>query len=369
MSTVFQLTIYFISIYFPHLPLLRSDIVLIEIGARGGRKDLGRHYGQLKMQSADQRPVYRFEFKKALKKGASKAELDSCKENGFIPLLICHYVRNATSKPSEIIDYGDDYMFEIKGFNSETLYEVRPQKSVTDPSVRPPLFEKQDWIKHLTEACIHMEKDIHGRPEFKSRTVADEFKELAQKSIRLPLQIKKGKEDPIIDNEFKEFQGTIQIALYLKKKSPSIGWDNRLVELLVESYEGQTYAIIRYRDNDRTPEIKGFIDLGADPEYMAESAWAAGLEELVPAKGNVSPQMCVVNKDVPLEQKGHIKAPATEGTLTLIMTDRRRGKKSRAFIFKIPGSRTGVAFYKLVMEYAKDWKVKKLSAKALKSRV
>lgn len=328
----------------------------------GELKNRGHHYGQLRRRAGDFRSTFLFEFAKLPKQGASE-EIKAFKENAdWQRLVLCPYAREVGSKPSKIIDFADDYMFKIRGFDDDNVYEIWPKKPFYDIEPRTPRREKFYWLTHLKQACAEMEGALEGRSQQESLTNAEAVFAFEKDYFRHPL--KPGTEKDEIDDQFERFKGTIEVSVYGTKKSGSgfrLSHDKRLLEVVVETLAGQTYAILRYRDDDTSPIIKGFIDLGTDAE-KGEADWMASLADLVPTKGNIPPQpkrQAAVSKGA----KGKF-IKETKGKLTLIMPDRRNAGKLRQYVFTVPGTNTGLRFYNTVLMYAKDWKVKKLNAKS-----
>lgn len=318
--------------------------------ATGTVIDLGRHHGRLRMIPGDVSVAFFFEFQKLQRIDAAEAT-----EGIWERLVINPYSDIPRKNPSEIIDVADEYMFRIRGYNKGIFYEIWPKKRRADTdTLRPAYIEKKKWMAHFHEAHKELEEYSHGRGKGPQQPIKIEY-------IKYPLYVKKGKETDRIDRLFVEFTGTIDKAIFATKKSPKFGYDNRLLELLVEEDDGKTYAIIRYRNDEHSVEINGFIDLGADGDKN-ESAWNESVSDLVPSKGNKPPTATKLNQNIASGKKGHI-IHGKEGRLTLVMKDRRRDGKPRKYEFKIPGSQAGVEFYDSVMIYAKDWKVKKLESK------
>lgn len=181
--------------------------------------------------------------------------------------MLCPYAREVGSKPSKIIDFADDYMFKIRGFDDDNVYEIWPKKPFYDIEPRTPRREKFYWLTHLKQACAEMEGALEGRSQQESLTNAEAVFAFEKDYFRHPL--KPGTEKDEIDDQFERFKGTIEVSVYGTKKSGSgfrLSHDKRLLEVVVETLAGQTYAILRYRDDDTSPIIKGFIDLGTDAE-------------------------------------------------------------------------------------------------------
>lgn len=320
-------------------------------GTTGTVIDLGRHHGRLRRDAGDLSVAFFFEFQKLQRVDAAQKE-----EASWDRLMINPYSDIPGKTPSEIVDVADEYMFKIRGYSKKITYEVWPKKIRADvDTLRPPYSEKKKWMVIFRKAFAELEEYSYGRGRGVQIPIKTEY-------MNYLIHAKKGKggaDD--IDRRFVEFHGTIEKAIYAKKKSPKFGYDNRLLELLVEVQDGLTYAIIRYRNDEHSTEINGYLDLGADGN-KDEAAWKESLEDLVPRKGNRPPTRTKMNSKVAKGKKGHV-VPGKEGVLTLIMKDRRRGGKERKYEFKIPGGQAGAEFYERVLEYAEDWQVKKLLSK------
>ena len=118
-------------------------------------------------------------------------------------------------------------------------------------------------------------------------------------------------------------------------------YQRRLAEVLEAKVPGNPelrHAILRYRVDHTDPEVKGFIDLGA--ENAAERDALISFEKA----DNVRPRR------------------GGDGKLTLGMQDRRRKAKKRNYVFVLDGSDN--AFYDDVVALAEDLKVVKLAGSA-----
>lgn len=320
-------------------------------GATGTEIDLGRHHGRLRMDAGDRSVAFFFEFQKLQKVDSTQQE-----EATWERVTIYPYSDIPGKTPSEVVDIADEYMFKIRGYGKEIVYGIWPKKNREDAdSLRPPYSEKKKWMAKFHDAYAKLEEYSDGRGKGDPLPIKTEYKDYR-------LHVKKGKEGADdVDRRFVEFHGTIEKAIYAKKKSSKFGFDNRLLELLVEVKDGQTYAIIRYRNDEHSTEINSYIDLGADGD-KGEGAWKECLEDLVPPKGNRAPTRGKIDSKVARGKKGRV-IPGKEGVLALIMKDRQRGGKERKYEFKIPGGQAGAEFYERVLGYAANWKVKKLASK------
>ena len=345
--------------------IYKGNMIVYQKTRAGGQEKIGYCYGQLRRRAADFRPTFFFEFVKLPKKstGTSEAEIATLfKQAAWTRLVMCPYAREHGSKPSTCVDFVDDYMFEISEFQSpghedqddDGSFQIWPQKPHSDHAQRTPRREKFKWLQHIKEAFAEMTGDLQGRPKEMSRANADRTVAFQEGFLRHPLHVKKGnakdRAGATIDGNFAKFDGGIENAVYGKKASPSkfrMSYDIRLLELLVERYGTDMFAVLRYRDDEKSPLIKGFIDLGnlGSGRLRASSC--------------VPPTAPGFNKEIKLGQKGRM-TPGKEGTLEVTTEDRRKGGKPRKYIFKVPGTLAGVRFYEAVLEYANDVNVKQL---------
>lgn len=312
--------------------------------ATGAVTDLGGHHGRLRMLPGDRSITFSFDF-------AKKKSVDSVQQDRALiweRLMIHPYSDIPGKMPSEIVDVADEYMFKIRGFGKEIMYEVWPKNSLADADLRrsplyekrSPLYEKKKWMDMFRKAYSELEK----------------YNESTGKGDPIPINIKyngyplKGRKtvSDDTDRRFNEFHGTIVKAIFAQKKSPSKlfrnGYDNRLLELLVGDKGGQPNTIMRYRTDEHSTEISGFIDLGAVDSKDK-------FEDVFPKTGNIPPTAPKVNPDSAVGKKGRV-TPGKAGTLTFVFKDRRRSGKRRHYEFKIPGSRGGADFYESTMRYA-----------------
>lgn len=343
----------------------KGNMIVYQNTRTGGQEKIGYCYGQLRRRAADFRPTFFFEFVKLPKKstGTSEAEIATLfKQAAWKRLVMCPYAREHGSKPSTCVDFVDDYMFEISEFqsysghedqNDDGSFQIWPQKPHSDHAKRTPRREKFKWLQHIKEAFAEMTGDLQGRPKEMSRATADSTVVFQEGFLRHPLHVKKRNEkDPAgatIDRNFAKFEGGIENAVYGKKASPSkfrMNYDERLLELLVERHGTDMFAVLRYRNDEKSPLIKGFIDLGnlGSGRLRASSC---------------VPPTAPGQQEIKRGQKGQM-VPSKEGTLEVTTEDRRKGGKPRKYTFKVPGTLAGVRFYESVMEYANDVNVKQL---------
>ena len=193
--------------------------------------------------------IYVFEFTKLKRqKDVSAAAINAVEEVYWQHLAICPYDNEENGqKASAIYDYGDDYCFQIRGFGGQIEYDIWPQKSTNSSDYRPPLREKLQWIRHLQAACENMQSD---RDAAESQAMLYTEVVFPKKFRNFQLE-KKSKGEDLINDRFAEFRGTLQDAVYGRKKSPSKmrvgGYDERLLELLVCGTGKEKCSILRYR--------------------------------------------------------------------------------------------------------------------------
>lgn len=245
-------------------------------------------------------------------------------------------------------------MFVYSGFQNfgydpdrDAVYQMWPQKNSTDQTRRPPRHEQLCWLKGLRNAFAEMEADRAGVSLASIEKVAFE-----KQYVQRPLRIKKGREHEHggrgLEEAYTRFQGSIEAAVYGKKKGTSAipgrsHYDERLLELLVETYGKYTFAILRYRNDEKAEQIKGFIDLGCILRAgQVQSKTTVEGSVKFALKSNVAPTFVEGTAGKPPRKE-------KEGILKFVALSHGKGVKPREHAFKIPGTNAGVVFYNEVM--------------------
>lgn len=365
--------------------------------------DLGTHFGRLRRRAANFRPTFWFEFVPVPKSGADVTKIE---ESGiqWKRMLICPYAREKGSKISKVVDFADIYMFEISGYQNvndysyvaddDVVYQIWPQKKTSDTAARPPRHEQLLWLSQLKEAFAEMETDRVGRSRSQSAFVPPgpcggaqaEDAAFDKQYMRLPLRVKKGDRNNAYQRQYATFRGSIEAAVYGKKRgsSPLGRYQERLLELLVDCECGEhagcgklceceiLHAILRIRKDSHAKEVNSYIDLSSAGATVCAGAGAgtgagagAGARGRVSTKGSVQPTAQAIDSGISLGKKGRVQ-PGAEGMLSLVAHNGGKDGGPREYTFKIPGTITGVTFYNEVMGYLNDAKLRPLPTEPLR---
>lgn len=92
-----------------------SMVITRKTQGGGHQKRPGVYYARLRRRAADFRPTFFFEFVKLPTGNATAQDVRDFLANAdWRGLVICPYARERGSKPSHVVDFADEYMFEIR---------------------------------------------------------------------------------------------------------------------------------------------------------------------------------------------------------------------------------------------------------------